>query len=95
MKINNLHNFHIILRQYRVIAIILTGFFMWLTLDMWQWFKLHHDSMKEWAVGGFVSLALLAIGTVKWSLENFMKKVEKDEHDCQRLREQYSRKEDL
>ena len=72
---------HIVLRQYRIIAIILTIFFCWLTLDMWHWFQENHSELKEWVNASFSSLALLCAGAVKWSLENFMKKVEKDDHD--------------
>jgi hypothetical protein len=72
---------HQILRQFRVVAVTLTVFFMYLTLDMWHWFQDNHTELKEWANGSFSALVLLAAGTVKWSLEQFFKKIEKDDHD--------------
>lgn len=77
---------HVFLRQFRVIAVILTAFFMYLTWDMWEWFQMNHDELKEWTVAGFSSLVLLAAGTVKWSLEQFFKKIEKDEHDWEKYK---------
>ena len=46
---------HITIRKYRILAIFITAFFMFLTWDMWTWFKVNQGGMKEWAVAGFVS----------------------------------------
>ena len=72
---------HIVIRKYRVMPIALTLFFVWITIDMWFWYKANHQLMEEWSIAGFISLMLFAGGAVKWSLENFMKKIEIDEHD--------------
>lgn len=71
--------FHIIMRQYRIAAILITIFFAWLTWDMWVFFKGHFTEMKEWVMVGFVSMNALAAGAVKWAMENFMKRIEKDD----------------
>ena len=72
---------HILLRQYRVFPITITVFFMVLAWDMWQWFQGHHTELNDWANSSFIAMAGLALGAVKWSLENASKKAEKDDHD--------------
>ena len=72
---------HVTLRQYRVASLVITIFFMYLTWDMWEWYKINHSTMKEWAAAGFVSIILFAAGTVKWSLESMAKRNEKDEQE--------------
>lgn len=71
---------HVLIRQYRLVALALTGFFMWLTVDMWQWFQENHKELSNGASAAYSSLALLAAGAVKWVLENVNKKSEKDDH---------------
>lgn len=66
------------IKQYRIVAISITVFFMILTWNMWDWFQSNHKEMHEWANASFSSLALLAAGAVKWSLENMAKGYEKD-----------------
>lgn len=72
---------HIKLKQYRVMSLFITAFFMTLTWDMWEWFQVNHHTLKDWTNASFSSLALLAAGAVKWSLENMAKRHEKDDHD--------------
>ena len=69
------------MRQYRLVPIAITGFFMWLTLDMWNWFMENHDDLKEWTNASFIAVISLAAGAVKWSLENIRVKYEQDEED--------------
>jgi len=70
---------HATLRHYRIVAIAITVFFMFLTWDMWQWFKDNQSTMDEASTAGFISLALFAAGVVKWSLENITKSQERDD----------------
>lgn len=72
---------HISLRQYRVAPVIITVFFMVLLWDMWEWFQGNHKELKDWTNTSFGALALAALGAVKWSLEQFFRKIEKDDHD--------------
>jgi|TARA_R110000822_G_scaffold10110_2_gene38540 FtsH-binding integral membrane protein len=62
--------FHLILKQYRVLYIIVTIFFLWLAWDAWDWFKISHEDMQEWTVAGFVSIYVTVIGVLKYVLEN-------------------------
>ena len=72
---------HQILRQFRVIAICMASFFMWWTIDMWHWYQENFKELTAASAGTFGSMVLLAAGTLKWTLEQFFKKVEKDDHD--------------
>lgn len=54
---------------------------MWLTFDMWEWFQINQKEMQEWVVAGFVSLVLATVGVLKFALESFMKKNEKDDEE--------------
>ena len=69
---------HILIKQYRVIYIIVTLFFIWLAWDAWEWFKEDQHNMKEWAVAGFVSIYLAVIGVLKFVLENIRQDSEHD-----------------
>ena len=70
---------HIVIRQYRVVPLIITLFFMWLTVDIVEFLKLHYDDIDNAVAGVFGSVVLLAGGSVKWSLEQMTKKQEKDD----------------
>jgi hypothetical protein len=72
---------HIILRQYRIMAIVLTAFFCILLWDMWSWFQVNFRELTDWANTAFIAMVVPIIATVKWSLENVIKKHEKDDHD--------------
>lgn len=61
---------HIKIKQYRVIYISITLFFLLLGWDAWSWFKINQGNMQEWAVAGFVSVFLAIIGVLKFVLEN-------------------------
>lgn len=69
---------HIKIKQYRLIYITVTVFFLWLGADAWGWFKLNQSSMQEWAVAGFVSVYLAIIGVLKFVLENVRQDSEHD-----------------
>lgn len=73
--------YHIILRQYRILPIAITIFFMNLSWSMWAWFQENHKELTDWANSSFISMALLALGSVKWSLEHMSRKQERDDHD--------------
>ena len=60
---------------------LIIAFFMWLTFDMWEWFQINQKEMQEWVVAGFVSLVLATVGVLKFALESFMKKNEKDDEE--------------
>ena len=72
---------HIQLRQYRVMPIGITLFFMVLAWDMWGWFQGNHKELSDWANSSFIAMAGLALGALKWSLEHMTRKQEKDDHD--------------
>lgn len=72
---------HIVLRQYRLAALAITFFVMVLLWDMWEWFKISAETMSVAAAGAYSSMSLAIIGIVKFSLDNFTKKTEKDDHD--------------
>lgn len=61
---------YIKIKQYRIIYIAITLFFIWLGWDAWEWFKIEQHNMKEWAVAGFVSIYAAVIGVLKFVLEN-------------------------
>ena len=61
---------HVKMKQYRVLYIFITVFFVWLGWDAWEWFKVEQGNMKEWAVAGFVSIYAAVIGALKFVLEN-------------------------
>jgi len=61
---------HVKLKQYRVIYIVITAFFMWLGFDAWDWFKDNHSDLSQYSVAGFVSIQLAVIGALKYVLEN-------------------------
>lgn len=73
---------HILLRQYRVLAVILLAFFGILTWDMWEWFQGNYKELDDnmEAAGVFSSLVLLSAGALKWGLENVMKRHDIDDH---------------
>ena len=58
------------LRQYRVIYIAVTLFFMWLGADAWLWFQENYEKMTEASAAGFISIYLAIIGALKYVLEN-------------------------
>lgn len=62
--------FHLTLRKYRVIYIIVTGFFLYIGFDAWDWFKNNHKEMSEAAAAGFISIYVTVIGVLKFVLEN-------------------------
>tara|TARA_R110000782_G_scaffold111390_1_gene201140 strand:- start:830 stop:1054 length:225 start_codon:yes stop_codon:yes gene_type:complete len=61
---------HVLLKQYRILYILVTMFFLWLAWDAWEWFKLSHEDMREWTIAGFVSIYAAVIGVLKFVLEN-------------------------
>jgi len=69
---------HVKLKQYRVIYIIITVFFMWLGFDAWDWFKDNHGDLSQYSIAGFVSIYLAVIGGLKYVLENSR---QDDKHD--------------
>ncbi len=71
---------HIKLKQYRVLYIVITAFFLLLGWDAWQWFKLNHSGLSEAAAAGFVSIYLAVIGALKYALENSRQDKSHDDH---------------
>jgi TRAP-type C4-dicarboxylate transport system permease small subunit len=72
---------HILLKQYRALYIIITGFFLWLGWDAWDWFKLNHESLSEAAAAGFITIYIAVIGALKYALENSRQDSTHDESD--------------
>ena len=69
---------HILLKQYRIIYIVIVLFFIWLGWDAWQWFKFNHSALQEWNVAAFVSIYGAVIAALKFAME----KIQNDrEHD--------------
>ncbi len=69
---------YITLHRYRVIFVITTLFFMWLTYDMWTWFKMASGTptFTGEVAAGFGALALAAVAGVKFAMEQAVKKYE-------------------
>jgi len=61
---------HIVIKQYRLIYLAITVFFLWLGYDAWEWFKENSNGLNEAAAAGFISIYLAVIGAFKYILEN-------------------------
>lgn len=70
---------HLTLRLYRIPAMVITLFAMYLANDMWEWFKVHSGDLNDWSNASFMSLSGAVMMLLKWSLENFAKRQERDD----------------
>lgn len=61
--------FHIKIKQYRVVYIVLLIFVCWLTLDMWSWYKLNAQILEYASSGAFGAAFLSCLGMIKFGLE--------------------------
>lgn len=57
----------------------ITGFFIWLCIDMWKFYKVHHETLDLASAGSFGALALAAIKAVQFCFESWDKKIETDD----------------
>jgi len=72
---------HIKFKQYRVIYVVVTVFFLWLGYDAWEWFKTNSGGLSQAAAAGFISIYLAVIGALKYILENLRQDSEHDKED--------------
>lgn len=73
---------HIVIKQYRVIYILIVAFFLWLGYDAWEWYKGNYSMMSEASTAGFISIFLAVIAILKFVLENLRQDNEHDDkHD--------------
>lgn len=63
---------HVRLRQYRVLAVTITAFFMWQSYDLWLWWKVHFHDLKEWQNATLCALQLANVGALKFALEHIL-----------------------
>jgi len=67
-----LDELHRYLHLYKVIQIIIIGFFMWLGHEQWIFFKGHHTELVEWALAGFVSMNATTLLAIQSALTSIM-----------------------
>ena len=63
---------HARLRQYRVIAVAITGFFMWQLWELQQWIFAHHKEIQDWLNATLGALQLAYVGALKYALEHIL-----------------------
>jgi hypothetical protein len=75
--ISELKKLHVWLVRYRVLAVGVVFFSVWLTHDTWTFYKMHFEKMTGFDGNTGVGLFLLtAVGLLKFALDNVAKKHE-------------------
>jgi len=64
---------HKFIVKYRLIYLSVIAFFMIMTWDTIQWYKINHKELSEAAAAGFISIVLSLVGALKYALENLGK----------------------
>lgn len=63
---------HIYLQRYKVIAVGIILFLTWQTHDLTEWYKLHHDSLREWQNAPVIGLITGYVAALKFALEHIL-----------------------
>lgn len=67
---NPFTNGHVYLQRYRVIAVVIVGFFIYQTYDLTMWYKLHFHELKEWQNAPIVGLITGYVAALKYALSH-------------------------
>ena len=73
-----LKNAHIVIKQYRLIYILMLAFVCLMTWDMWNWYKINAESLEMASSGAFGAAFLAMIAIVKFGLEGLRQDSEHD-----------------
>lgn len=61
--------FHIIIKQYRIVYVSLIFFVCFMAWDMWAWYKGNADALELASSGAYGAGFLAVLGMVKYALE--------------------------
>jgi len=70
---------HLYLKKYRIIAIIIVGFFMWQCYELTEWYMKIYKDLKEWQNAPVIGLVAGYVTALKFALEHILK--DSDEND--------------
>ena len=64
-----MNNLHITIKRYRAVYVALLVFVCWLTVDMWEWYKVNSEALEMASGGAFGAAFLAMLGMIKYGLE--------------------------
>lgn len=74
-----LNHAHLYLKRYRVIEVVIIGFFVWLAHEQWLFYESRHQELKEWALAGFISMNGTVVGAIMTALKSINTRHEMDD----------------
>lgn len=72
---------HVYLKKYRVISMLIIGFFAYQCYDLTAWYKIHYSTMQDWQNAPVIGLITAYVAALKFGLNHILSDSDRDGAD--------------